>query len=116
MKNELGKVSRTSRGFEIVDFKDKNGVACSLQSSSLAEHENPGTSAVWIGCDDANPRILLPGTGWTKVQWLDGTIADTRMHLSREQVAALISHLQAWLERDTFSTSKPGFGLAKAAR
>lgn len=99
----LGAINHTSRGFEIVDFKDRNGVSCSLQASSLAEYEKPGTSAVWLGCDDADPKILLPGKGWTKVEWLPGTIANTRMHLSRELVAALITHLQAWLDRDTFA-------------
>lgn len=102
----LGAVNHTSRGFEIVDFKDRNGVACSLQASSLADYEKPGTSAVWLGCDDANPMILLPEKGWTKVEWLPGTIANTRMHLNREQVAALITHLQAWLDRDTFAPNK----------
>ncbi len=102
----LGAVKHTSRGFEIIDFKDRNGVACSLQASSIAEYEKPGTSAVWLGCDDANPRILLPGKGWTKVEWLPDTIADTRMHLNREQVAALIVHLQAWLDDDTFAPNE----------
>ena len=81
-QKKLEKVERTSRGFEVVNFKDHYGTKCSLQASSLAIYEKPGTSAVWLGVDDAAPK--------------------TRMHLNREQVEALISVLQSWLKRDTF--------------
>lgn len=75
----LGEVETTSRGFEIIKFKDRYGVPCSLQQSSLAERTEPGVSAVWLGTND-------------------------RMHLDREQVSALITHLQAWLDRGSFNT------------
>lgn len=77
----LGEVKRTARGFEWIEFTDHYGVKCSLQASSLVVYE-PGTSAVWLGCDSA-----------------DG---DRRMHLDRGQVKTLIRHLQSWLKRDTF--------------
>lgn len=99
---KLGKVSKTSRGFEIVEFKDRYGVGCSLQQSSMAEYSTPGISAVWLGCNNANPRILVPGQSWQPVQMPPDYIADTRMHLDRKQVAALIVHLTSWLERGTF--------------
>lgn len=78
----LGAVERTSRGFEFIAFNDCYGEKCSLQASSLAEYEKPGTSAVWLGCEEP-----------------------ARMHLNREQVTALIAHLQSWLDNDTFAVA-----------
>ena len=111
--DSLGTVERTSHGFEIINFTDHYNAACSLQASSLAAYEKPGTSAIWLGCDDANPKVLasqaaLYGvkttetTGWVQYPIPDGVSLTTRMHLNREQVAALIKHLRAWLETDTF--------------
>lgn len=75
----IGRIQRTSRGFEFIEFIDRQGEACSLQVSSLADYVQPGTSAIWLGLDSA-------------------TAGSARMHLDREQVAALVSHLAAWLE------------------
>ena len=110
---KLGKVKKTSRGFEVVDFKDHYGTKCSLQQSSLAIYEKPGTSAVWLGVDDANPQCLHGDAaglgiktdatcGWVKYPISDKVLLTTRMHLNREQVAALIAMLQNWLDADTF--------------
>lgn len=86
----LGDVNKTARGFEIVEFLDRYGEKCSLQASSLAEYQKPGTSAVWLGCDN---NAVHPGTKEPM---------SPRMHLDRKQVKALIEHLQNWLMRDTF--------------
>ena len=75
----LGAVEPTSRGFERIDFKDHYGVGCSLQASSLAIYATPGTSAVWLGCNDANPRVLVPGQSWQPVKMPADYLADTRM-------------------------------------
>lgn len=64
----------TSRGFERIDFADRNGDACSLQQSSLAGGEH-----IWLGR------------------------GDERMHLHRDQVAQLYDHLGAWLRRGSFT-------------
>lgn len=77
-KNKLGTVERTARGFEIIEFKDRYEKPCSLQQSSLAVLDKPGTSAVWLG------------------------IPEYRMHLDRGQVEALVNHLKSWLSKDTF--------------
>jgi hypothetical protein len=98
----LGPVGRTQRGFELVPFMDHSGTKCSLQASSVAERETPGTSAVWLGCEDANPRVLVPGKSWQPVPMPPDYLADTRAHLNREQVAALIKHLQTWLRKGSF--------------
>lgn len=109
----LGKTEATSRGFEIVKFKDCYGRACSLQMSSLAEYEQPGASAVWLGIEDAEPKVMARDAAMVGVTtkettgWVDYPIPHTvrlttRMHLNREQAAALIEHLKQWLEENTF--------------
>lgn len=113
MNGKLGNVTRTCRGFELLEFKDRYGVACSLQASNLAVLAKPGTSAVWLGVEDANPQVLateahLAGIhtnetcGWIPFKLPDAVRCTTRMHLDRGQVEALIAHLQRWLEKDTF--------------
>lgn len=77
----LGPTESTGRGFEIITFQDRYSAPCSLQQSSLAEYEIPGTSAVWLGVEGDK----------------------SRMHLDRTQVEALIAHLRQWLDNDTFT-------------
>lgn len=101
-KQMLGPVEKTARGFGTVQFKDHYGNDCSLQASSLAIYEKPGTSAVWLGCDEANPKRCIQGSGWVPVQFPEDTLFNTRMHLNREQVESLVAHLQAWLEKGSF--------------
>ena len=74
----LGPVTQTSRGFELVEFKDFYEFTGTLQASSLAINDEPGTSAVWLGRER------------------------DRLHLNRDQVKALIKHLQSWLKNNTF--------------
>jgi hypothetical protein len=106
----LGKTTKTKRGFETVEFKDHYGAACSLQASSLAVYE---TSAIWLGVDDADPKIFHGKAaehgikteatcGWVPYPIPDDVLLTTRMHLNRDQVGALIAHLQKWLRDDTF--------------
>jgi hypothetical protein len=109
----LGIVERTSRNFEIINFKDRYKAGCSLQMSSLADSPQPGISAVWLGIDEANPQVLASDahklgikttqtTGWIPYPVPKEVLLTTRMHLDREQVAALINHLKSWLETGTF--------------
>jgi hypothetical protein len=77
---ELGKVERIDNGFELVRFVDASEHECSLQQSSLAEFEEPGTSAVRLGVG----------------------VGPNRMHLRREQVESLVSALQNWLDTGSF--------------
>ena len=74
----LAPVTHTGRGFEIIQFNDRYGKACSLQQSSAADYTQPGVSAVWLG------------------------VCEERMHLSLEQVEALINHLKQWTETGSF--------------
>lgn len=86
-------LTTTNRGFARIEFTDRYGVACSLQHSSLATED-----AIWLGCNEPNPRRLVPGQGWQPVSLPDGTICDTRMHLTRDIVYDLVAVLQQWLD------------------
>lgn len=81
--------------------------------SSLAEYEQPGTSAVWLGTDDASPKVLHGDAhrlgvetdatcGWVPYPIPEEVSLTTRMHLDRKQVAALITHLKKWLDEGKF--------------
>lgn len=72
------KVEYTERGFQIIRFTDRYGEDCSLQQSSLADYEQPGSSAIWLGP------------------------VGERMHLDREQVAWLRDVLTRWLDSGQF--------------
>lgn len=110
----LGDETTTHRGFRLVEFQDCYGTACSLQASSLADYEKPGTSAVWLGVEDAQPKVLHGDakklgvktdatSGWVPYPMPKEVLLRTRMHLKREQVESLISALQSWLDTDSFT-------------
>ena len=105
--NTLGDVALTGRGFEVIRFEDIYGAGCSLQASSRI-------GAVWLGPDNARPRVLASEardlgvptsetTGWVPFPVPTNVLMTTRAHLNRDQVAALIHHLQGWLDNDTFA-------------
>jgi hypothetical protein len=71
-------VEKTERGFEIIRFKDIYGESCSLQQSSLAGNEEPGTSAIWLG------------------------VHDNRMHLDDDLLQKLLPHINSWIRFGTF--------------
>jgi len=88
----------TARGFALYEMVDMYGCGCSLQKSSLATED-----AIWLGIDDADPKIMaskvMPnGTGWVKYIIPEDVLLSTRMHLSREQVAELIPILQKFVD------------------
>lgn len=105
------KETKTERGFGVVSFKDHNGVECSLQQSSAIDMdsddglEHPGSSFIWLGCDRADPQYFVPNgdPSWRPVPMPDQYIANTRMHLGREEVKMLIGCLQGWLATGVFS-------------
>ena len=105
----LGEIEQDSRGWEYIAFKDRYDHPCSLRVSSLADYAEPGTSALWIGSDDARPQVMAreahlvlvkteDKVGWVPYPIPDNVSLRTRAHLSREQVEALIGHLERWLE------------------
>lgn len=83
----------TGRGFSVAYFVDRSDVKCSVQKSSLATED-----AIWFGPEEADPKVLVPGQGWQKVPLPAGCVANTRMHLTREHVIALLPFLQRFAE------------------
>lgn len=73
---------KTDRGFQLVKWNDIYDKACTLQQSSIAIYEQPGTGAVWLG------------TG------------EDRMHLDEKQVKELVQRLQNWLDTGNIHLSK----------
>ncbi len=83
-----------------IDFRDKYGVSCSLQESSLA-----GEACVWLGV--TNPKIETAGAvkirKYTRGEAFavgpdEVLYAIGRMHLTQDAVAKLIPHLQQFVE------------------
>ena len=93
------KFEKTCRGFEVGNFKDSYGTKCSIQESSSAEEAH-----IWLGCDDANPRILAchvnggVANGWVDYPVHPEASFTTRMHLTVEMAEALIPILQKFVK------------------
>jgi hypothetical protein len=110
-------VTQTERGFDRVEFVDQYGAECSIQQSSAMRGDEPfgaGSAMLWIGPNDANPRILASKakelgvrttetTGWIPYPLSDEVMMTTRMHVDREQVAELVLFLTRWLETGKLS-------------
>lgn len=97
-------IKKTNRGFDVAAFRDRYDAPCSLQKSSLASED-----AIWLGVDDANPQLLASEarmigvetdetTGWVPYPVPEQVQFTTRMHLTREQVAALLPTLERFVE------------------
>ena len=88
----------TYRGFKLIKFNDLYDKVCNIQESSLATDD-----AIWIGVQDAEPKIMASktpqgGTGWVKYDIPDDVLLSTRMHLNREQVKQIIPILQQFVD------------------
>lgn len=98
------KIKTDLRGFPLTEFADYYRNRCSLQISSIADIE-----CVWLGVDDVQPKIMAKNalkygvlttetTGWVDYKLPRDVIISTRMHLTRDQVAELIPHLQNFVD------------------
>ena len=103
----------------MVEFRDANGSACSVQASSAigdyeGSFENPGTSFAWVGIDDPEPKVIWKDaaklgvkteatSGWVPYPLPPEVSVTTRMHLNREQAQGLIERLQEWLDTGKFA-------------
>lgn len=85
------KLRATNRGFSLLEFKDSNGVDCSLQESSVVPR-------IWLGCNDPNPKVFTPGDGWRDLELGEGVLCTTRMHLTQDQVRELLPYLQRFAD------------------
>ncbi|WEJ70360.1 hypothetical protein [Pseudomonas sp. PSE14] len=88
----------TYRGFPMICFKDQYGAVCSLQISSLAE-----PTCCWFGVDNPSIQVMEPGKGWQPVKLPAGAVVSNRMHLSQEQVLALLPHLVTFAQSGEFA-------------
>lgn len=101
-------IERTERGFEIGTFYDRYDQECSIQKSSLAFED-----CIWLGLEDAKPRILSSDAirlglrertfdendnGWVDYEVPKEVCFSTRMHLTREQVNELLPILQHFVD------------------
>ena len=97
-------MQKTHRGFAYSEFIDRYGVKCSIQKSSLATDD-----AIWLGVDDASPKILASKavelgiktdetTGWVSYPIPKDVMLTTRMHLTQEMVRDLLPALQRFVD------------------
>jgi len=107
----------TERGFGRIEFEDFYGVKCSVQKSSLAEYD-----CIWLGCNGANPQIMArdairlglkpieggeKDNGWVPFDVPDRVLMNTRMHLNREQVKALLPILKHFVKTGELPEPSP---------
>lgn len=95
---------RTKRGFSYKNFKDGNGIDCSIQKSSSAMRD-----MIWLGADDIGLKKFIPFDGWKDIATEDNHItgisyvANNRMHLGRKEVKKLLPLLQKFVETGEIS-------------
>jgi hypothetical protein len=88
------KEGTTDRGFDRIGFTDAYGTECSIQKSSMT------IDAIWLGVDNANPQILSSkfGVGFIPYEIPQDVSLTTRMHLTQEQVKAILPILTTFAE------------------
>lgn len=100
-------IKRNGRGFPYAEFTDRYGIKCSIQKSSAALED-----CIWLGVNDPNPQVMWKDaialglrveylsdfTGWVDYPLPEQVVCTTRMHLTIEQVKALLPLLQRFVE------------------
>ncbi len=96
-------IAKTNRGFDITDFKDRDGNDCSLQKSSLAMED-----CIWLGLNKPTITEFVPKKGFfpmTKERMdslklsADSEIYQfSRMQLTQQNVRDLLPYLQNFAE------------------
>lgn len=87
------KIEFSSRGFARGEFADTYGQLCRIQKSSSAEEDR-----IWLGAYDKGPHMNEVG----------------EMHLNRAQVAALLPHLQAFVNTGSIEATEEAVNAAHA--
>ena len=114
--NDL-KFAVTERGFAITHFSDLNGHLCSLQRSSRIADEEGG-EAIWLGIDDASPKIMARDaarfgvqtretTGWVDYPFPEEVLLTTRMHLTQDRIRQLLPVLEYFAEHGELPAETP---------
>jgi len=95
----------TQRGFDLNEFIDRSGCACSVQKSSLATED-----AIWFGVNDSDPKIMATDAmkqglptggktcGWVPYEVPKEVLMNTHMQLTQDQVKDLLPILQHFAE------------------
>lgn len=83
----------SGRGFGVISFCDKSMSECSLQDSSLATEP-----AIWLGINDPDPKLFVPGEGWKDYPVPPDVMINTRMHLTQSMVKQLLPFLIKFAE------------------
>ena len=86
------KKTKTGRGFDLIEFKDRYDVDCTIQKSSLATED-----AIWFGAKEIGLRQMSIN-GWEDVKIEGDPIANNRMQLTQKQVKALLPTLQRFAD------------------
>ena len=96
-------LKHTNRGFAYYEFTEVNGELCNIQKSSSAMQD-----CIWLGSKNIGLSGFIPhgNPSWRDVTddqikekfGFQDIIANNRMHLSREQVAALLPILQKFVD------------------
>lgn len=99
-------ISKDNRGFSYIEFEDVYENECVLQqSSAIGNYEDslsrPGSSMIWLGVNKPKCRIM-DKNGWEDYKIPDEVSIHSCMHLNREDVKALINHLNNWLKTGKF--------------
>ena len=101
--NDNIKTEATQRGFMRGEFKDANGVECSIQESSAIPREEDG-ALIWLGPNKIEMKHFKAGQGWRDMPEFDKFsheehyVSNTRMHLTQADVKALLPVLQFFAE------------------
>lgn len=97
-------ITKDIRGFAMAEFTDRYDHKCYIKKSSLATED-----CIWLGLENANPMVMASDAakvgvkttelvGWVPYPIPDEVLLYTTMHLTQEQVAALIPVLQRFVE------------------
>lgn len=95
--------SSTSRGFGLLEFKDANGIECTLQESSACRDEG----LIWLGAKDIGLQHFKAYEGWKDVELVNTIeehyVANNRMHLTQSQVQKLLPILKRFAKTGSIS-------------
>jgi hypothetical protein len=93
----------TCRGFGLIEFKDRNGVECTIQESSECYKEG----LIWFGAKDIGLQHFKAYEGWKDVELVNTIqehyVANNRMHLTQSQVKELLPVLKRFAKTGSLS-------------
>lgn len=90
-------ISKTSRGFGIMEFLDANGETCTIQESSAYREEG----LIWLGAKEVEVKGMGVN-GWESIDFTkeygSNFVGNQRMHLSQSDVKDLLPLLTYFAE------------------